>query len=101
FAAEGPTEDELATARRQVLSTIDESMKQTSWWAGSLSAFTYRGRNLDDVIGAKAAIESFTANDVKQAFKKYYTPESSMRFTVLPEAPGAPAEDAPADPMGG
>lgn len=95
FAAEGPTEEELATAKKQILSTLEESMKQTQWWAGSIGGLTYRGRKLDDVIGAKAAIESFTAADVKAAFDKYYTQPNTMRFTILPEAAAGATELAP------
>ena len=89
FAKDGPTADELATAKKQLLRDLDENMKKASWWGGALNGFTYRARKLDDLAGGKAAIESFTAAEVKEAFNRYYTPANSMRFTILPE-------DAPA-----
>lgn len=105
FAKEGPTDDELATAKKQLLRDLDENMKKAGWWAGIIANATYRGRNLDDISTGKAAIEGFTATDVREAFNRYYTPANAMRFTVLPEdaAEGAaptPAPAAPAVPAG-
>jgi len=91
FAAEGPTDEELATAKKQVLSQLEENMKQAQWWAGAIGGLTYRGRSLDDVMGGRAAVEGFTAAEVKAAFGKYYTQPNSMVFTILPEDAPAPA----------
>lgn len=95
FAKEGPTADELATAKKQLLRDLDENMKKASWWGGAINALTYRGRKLDDVAGGKEAIESFTAAEVKDAFNRYYTPANAMRFTILPEDGAAPAPNIP------
>ncbi|MBY0308065.1 MAG: insulinase family protein, partial [Phycisphaerales bacterium] len=101
FAKEGPTDDELATAKKQLLRDLDENMKKASWWAGVVGNATYRNRNLDDIAGARAAIEAFTAVQVRQAFNRYYTPENAMRFTVLPEDAPAAAPDPAAKPEAG
>ncbi|HZW07826.1 MAG TPA: insulinase family protein, partial [Phycisphaerales bacterium] len=94
FAAEGPTAEELATAKRQILSTLSENMRRTQWWAGEINSLTYRNRNLDEVMNAPSMIEAVTPADVKAAFNKYYTRENSLRFTVLPDtaSPSAGAD---------
>jgi zinc protease len=92
FAADGPTEEELATAKQQILKSIEESMKQTGWWAGTVGNLAYRNRNLDEIMAGKATYEAFTAAQVKEAFNRYYTQENSLQFTVLPDDTGeAPA----------
>jgi len=56
----------------------------------------YRGTKLDDAIEAPAAYQAITAEQIKTAFAKYYTPEGSMTLSIKPKA--APAPEAPAAP---
>ncbi|MFT3686938.1 MAG: pitrilysin family protein [Phycisphaerales bacterium] len=103
FAKDGPTDDELATAKKQLLRDLDENMKKAGWWAGIIGNATYRGRNLDDIATGKEQIESFTALQVRDAFKKYYTPATALSFTVLPdtaEQDPAPRGATPGAPSG-
>ena len=103
FAANGPTEDEMTVARKQFANSLDETMKQPQFWSGVLSSLDYRGRKLDDVMGAAEAFANFSPSELKEGFAKYYTPERKMLVTVVPVAPAsAPAAGGtPAGNSGG
>lgn len=94
FAKEGPTEEELATARKQMDNMFSEEMKQPGYWIPRLSVMTYRGTTLDDILDAPKAMQAFTAADIRETFAKYYLPESRFRFVVkpTPKAGGAEGE---------
>jgi len=102
FAKDGPTDDEIAVAKKQVYNTFDEQVKDPGYWTAQLGTLTYRDRRLDDIIGLREAYEPLTAEQVRLAFGKYDTTESRMVFTVIPEAPAqAPAPAPPATPAAG
>ncbi|MFN7375779.1 MAG: M16 family metallopeptidase [bacterium] len=102
FAKNGPTDDEIAVAKKQVYNAFDEQVKDPGYWTGQLGTLTYRDRRLDDIIGLRAAYEPLTAEQVRLAFGKHDTTESRMVFTVIPEAPApAPAPAPAATPAAG
>jgi len=102
FAKDGPTDDEIAVAKKQVYNTFDEQVKDPGYWTAQLGTLTYRDRRLDDIIGLRAAYEPLTAEQVRLAFGKHDTTESRMVFTVIPEAPApAPAPAPAATPAAG
>jgi zinc protease len=84
FAKDGPTEEELNTARKQMANMFDEQMKEPGFWTTRLATLNYRNTKLDDVMSAPEAMQSFTANDIREAFTRYYKPEARFRFTVIP-----------------
>jgi zinc protease len=96
FAAEGPTETEIAVARRQVVAQVDQQLQQPRAWADRLGATEYRGRSPRDLLESRADYERIDGAQVLETFRKYWRPES--RFSVL-VAPG-PAALAPAVPAG-
>jgi zinc protease len=97
FAASGPTEEELAVAKKQVANTFAEQMKDPAWWLSRLERMTFRGTKLDDVLGAPAAYQAMTAKQVQETFAKYWSKEASIVVTVSPKA--APPAPKPADPV--
>jgi zinc protease len=96
FATTGPTEEEMATVRKQIANTLDEQMKEPNFWSSRTANMEYRGTKLDDAIEAPAAYQAITAEQIKTAFAKYYTPEGAMTLSIKPKA--APAPEAPAAP---
>ncbi len=48
FAKNGPTEEELATIRKQFANLMDEQMKDTTFWMSRLSELAYRNQNIKD-----------------------------------------------------
>lgn len=88
FAKDGPTEEELGVAKKQMANTFDEEMKSPGFWSGRIQEMTFRGTNLDDVVNMPAAYQSMTAKQVKDTFGKYYGKENSIVVVVKPESSG-------------
>ena len=85
LAKAGPTADELAVAKRQMTNLLDEILKDPSFWSGRLAALEYRGQKIDDVLGARAAYEGFTADEVRDGFARYDRPDARLRFVITPK----------------
>jgi zinc protease len=102
FAEDGPTPEELEVARRQVANQLAESMKDPSFWTQRLAVLEYRGLSLTDVVDAPARYQIFTAEEIREAFARYYRPEARFRFVVSPSgAASSGASTMPADPASG
>ena len=69
FAKDGPTADELAVAKRQMTNLLDEILKDPGFWSSRLAALDYRGQRIDDLLGARAAYEGFTADEVRDGVR--------------------------------
>ncbi len=94
FAAAGPTDEEMEVAKRQMATTFAEQVKEPGYWSGRLNLLTFRGASLDDFVNAPAAYQTLTAQQVRDAFAKYYTKDSAIVVVVKPaNATGAPAGD--------
>jgi zinc protease len=87
FAKNGPTEDELAVAKKQIANLLDVAMKEPDFWMGRLSTLDYRGLRLDDLIQAPAEYQRYSAAEVRDAFARYYQPGDRFRFVIRPGDP--------------
>ncbi|MGD9688785.1 MAG: M16 family metallopeptidase [Phycisphaerales bacterium] len=88
FARTGPTDEELATAKKQVESTLSEAMKQNGYWTQRLNGLAYRGRSLDDIAQGPEAYADISAAEVRDAFVKYDRPERRFSVRVTPTDSG-------------
>ncbi|MFO0827546.1 MAG: pitrilysin family protein [Phycisphaerales bacterium] len=86
FAKSGPTEEELVTAKKQMDNTFSEQLKEPSFWAGRLNQMTFRGAKIDDVLSEPEAYQAMTSAQIQDAFKRYYTKDSTIVVVVKPEA---------------
>lgn len=89
FAKDGPSENEMAVAKKQLANLIDQTMKEPDFWLGRLSTIDYRGLTLTDLVEAPAAYQQYTARQVRRAFIRYYKPESRFRFVITPGDAGS------------
>jgi zinc protease len=87
FAASGPTAEELAAAKKQVLNKLDTDMKEPVFWLDFLEHLDLRGRSLEDAKVARAKYQTITAEQVQAAFAKYDKPERSFAVTAVPVSP--------------
>ncbi len=85
FAKDGPTEDEMVVARKQMANTFDEQLKEPAFWTGRLDQMTYRGSTLDDFMKEPEAYQTLTAKQVHEAFAKYYSKDKAIVVTVKPK----------------
>jgi zinc protease len=89
FAKEGPTEEELTNAKKQIANNLDTQMKEPRYWSGVLRSLDFHKRNLDDEKGKVAAYNRFTPSQVRGTFRKYYTPQRKFSVTATPVKPEA------------
>jgi zinc protease len=85
FAAEGPSAEELAVAKHQLVNVVDEAIKGPDFWIDRLSTLDYRGLSLDDIGRITADYQRFTVDEVRETFARYARPEGRFRIVVLPE----------------
>ncbi|QYU68510.1 insulinase family protein [Leptolyngbya sp. 15MV] len=62
FAASGPSEEEMATVRKQFANTWDEQMREPAYWSRVLSTLNQRWLTLDDVMAGPGQFQTFTAD---------------------------------------
>lgn len=102
FAKNGPTEEEMVVAKKQIANTLDEQLKNPGFWSSRLETMTADGLAPQEITNAPEAYQKISAAEVKAAYDKYYKPEHMMTVVVKPvagaAAPAAPAA-APAKPM--
>jgi zinc protease len=84
FAKDGPTPDELAVAKKQTANLLDETLKTPDFWLTRLSTLDYRALGLDDLLGAPAQYQLFTAREIQETFARYDRPDARLRFVITP-----------------
>ncbi len=87
FADTGPTDEELANAKKQILEDLDTDMREPSFWFDILRNHDLHGRNYTEAKDVKEAYARFTIEQVRDVFRKYYTPERQFRVTAVPVKP--------------
>jgi zinc protease len=101
FAEKGCTDDELATAKKQVANMLKDQMKEPSYWMQQIGDMQYRGRQLAEMKLMPGIYQTFTESQLQDAFKKYFKDESIVKIEIAPESAAAPATEAPAtEPAG-
>ena len=88
FAKEGPTEDELIVAKKQMAKTYEDDVRQPQYWSGRLSQIDFRGRSLDDIVTEPDSFQQMTAKQVQDAFAKYWAKNNAIVVTVKPKGEG-------------
>lgn len=84
FSADGPTEEELVNAKKQIANNLDEELREPSYWLDVLRNLDYHGLKLEDEKAEPTAYEAYTAEDVVKVFRKYRTPQRSFEVTAVP-----------------
>ncbi|MBI4525795.1 MAG: insulinase family protein [Deltaproteobacteria bacterium] len=92
FGENGPTDDELAVAKKQVANLLDQVMKEPDFWLTRLAILDYRGLSLDDLINGPADYQRYNAEEVREAFTRYNKPDARFRFVVTPGKSGGNPE---------
>ncbi len=99
FAANGPTEKELADAKTYLTGSFPLAFSSNADIAGQLNSFQRSGVTVDYVQKRNGLIDAVTLSDVKRAAKRLFNP-NAMTVVVagaLEGSPGAaPKPNAPA-----
>jgi zinc protease len=98
FAESGPTAEELDNAKKQVVNRLDTQLKEPSYWSHHLSAFDLHKTRLTDLKNIPAAYQALTAEQVRDAFRKYCVPARTIRVGVTPKKAATEPSDKEAKP---
>ncbi|MBM3225124.1 MAG: insulinase family protein, partial [Candidatus Tectomicrobia bacterium] len=80
FAAEGPTDEEMETVRKQLQNNLETMYKEPRFWVDVLSDLEYHGTRLEDLDGAIAKIVALSKEEVAAEIRKTVMSE---RFAVI------------------
>ncbi|HVP13255.1 MAG TPA: insulinase family protein, partial [Phycisphaerae bacterium] len=99
FAKNGPTEEEVAIAKKQIANDLDTSLKEPSYWAQSLEELEYRGKTLAELKELPDVYQTFTDKQLQETVQKYLKDDKVIRLVVNPELKeGAAPATRPAAP---
>ena len=87
FAAEGPTDTEMDTVRKQLQNNLETMYKEPRFWVDVLADLEYHGTKLADLEGAIEKFLAFSQDDVAAEIRQTVVPE---RFAIIMARPKAP-----------
>ena len=88
FAKDGPTEDELASAKKQTANQLASQMKEPSFWIVQIGQMKYRGRPLSDLKQLPDIYQTFTVDQVRDVMRKYVTDDQMICLEAIPNVQG-------------
>jgi predicted Zn-dependent peptidase len=94
FSKEGPTEAEVKVARGQIVNLIDDQLQRPDFWAAKLAVSEYRDQPPRDALDARDQYARAEPSAVHDAFRRYWTPDTTFTVIVTPSAAAVPAPAA-------
>ena len=85
FATDGPTPDELATAKKQIANQLVSQMPEPGFWVTLLGDMNYRGRPLKEIKELPGIFQTYTADQIRDAVRKCVTDDRAIRLEVIPQ----------------
>lgn len=85
FATDGPTDEEVETAKKQVIIDLDTRMKEPDFWFTQIGEMVYRKHTLEEMKQLPDVFNTFTAKQLKAVAAKYMTDERAIRLVVIPK----------------
>jgi predicted Zn-dependent peptidase len=97
FATDGPTDEEIENARKQVVNNLDTQMKEPRYWLRELQYADLHKLDLNVLKNLKETYAEYPGEKVKATFDKYFTPARQFSVSAFPAKAPAPAEAADAE----
>jgi len=85
LADSGPTDDELATAKKQIANTLDSQMKMPEFWIAQLSSLNYHHHSLAELKQLPDVFNTFTTLQIRDTLRKYAVPTGEIRLIASPK----------------
>ena len=92
FAAEGPSDEEMDTVRKQLQNILGTTYKEPRYWVDVLSDLEYHGTKLEDLEGAIDKYLAFSKDEVAAEMRKTVVPERFAMVLARPKAPSTAEE---------
>lgn len=86
FAAEGPTDIEMDTVRKQIENNLETTYKEPRFWVDLLADLEYHGTQLEDLDGIIEKFLAFSKSDVVEELRKTVVPERFAMIMARPKA---------------
>ena len=86
FAESGPTAEEVANAKKHIANVLDTELREPGRWFGILRNLDLRGRSLAAEKTIREDYDSYTAEQLRDVFRKYSMPARSYRVVAVPVA---------------
>ncbi len=97
FAQKGPSAQELANAKKQVLTHYDTQIKEPDYWVDVLAHANLHHVNMDEVRQARATYEKLTGEEIRDVFAKYDQAARRFEIIAVPAKTPAVGEKTPQD----
>ena len=92
FAAEGPSDEEMETVRKQLQNILGTMYKEPRFWVDVLSDLEYHGTKLEDLERAIETYLAFSKDEVAAEMRKTIVPERFAMVLARPKAPSTAEE---------
>jgi zinc protease len=92
FAAEGPSDEEMDTVRKQLQNNLETLYKEPRYWVELLSDLEYHGTKLVDLEGIIAKFLALSKDEVAGEMRKTVVPERFAMVLARPKAPSTADE---------
>jgi zinc protease len=99
FAEAGPTAEELDNAKKQIANNLDVARREPNYWFNMLQHLELHRVNFAERKADAQRYAEMTAEQVRDAFRKYCIPERLFYVTAVPTHPQA-AEEPTSKPVG-
>lgn len=87
FAAEGPSDEELETARKQFVNIFETTIKDPRFWVNLLGDLEYHASKLEDIDGVVEKVLAFTKEEILAEVRKTVRPERFAMIVARPKTP--------------
>jgi zinc protease len=85
LADAGPTDQEVATAKKQIANVLASQMKEPGFWIIQLSNLQYHHRSLAELEQIPGVFQVFTADQIRDTLRKYVTDQEEIRIESIPQ----------------
>ncbi len=85
-----PTDAELATVKEIQRRSRETALRQNGFWMGQLAAYRRLGLEFSEILAADSRLAAVTPEAIREAARRYLTPDRYVLVSLLPEA--APAQ---------
>jgi zinc protease len=92
FAAEGPSDEEMDTVRKQLQNNLETMYKEPRYWVDILSDLEYHGTKLTDLEDLTEKFLALSKDEVAAEMRKTIVPERFIMILARPKVP-SPVEE--------
>ena len=86
LAESGPSAEELTNAKKHIENVLDTELREPSRWFNILRTLDLRERSLAPEKTIREDYAAYTAEQLRDVFRKYFTPVQSYRVVAVPIA---------------